>query len=116
MTATAAEAAQAFAEASLRVSLLHDGERRELGAAKPSILWPTAACSTFFAVVALTTPAMPGFVNSLVSGDRSSAVTAAGVDLKGWFETLGLLVTRGRAQLTFPTRASWLATFRPHSF
>lgn len=59
----------------------------------PSIGWPIFACWAYFTSASLTTPAMPRFANAIANADGSTAVTPAGVELKGTFESVDQLMT-----------------------
>jgi DHA1 family tetracycline resistance protein-like MFS transporter len=58
-----------------------------------SIVWPIFACWSYFLSVALTAPAMPALCNSIANADGSTKVSAAGIDLKGSFESVDQLMT-----------------------
>lgn len=55
--------------------------------------WPIFACFAYFLSVALTAVAMPSFCNQLANADGSTAVSSAGIDLKGTFESVDQLMT-----------------------
>jgi len=71
-----------------------DGQPSDDEAApRPSLAWPIFSCMFYFLSAALTTPAMPRFVNSIANADGSTAVSQAGVELKGTFESVDQLMT-----------------------